>query len=410
MFRIAPLLVVVASLSPVHAADWPQWLGPARDGSSPETVAPWKGEVQVLWRQAVGEGHSSPIIADGRVFLHVRAQDEELVLALDAAGGKEIWRKAYPRPGFKSLFGNGPRATPAVVDGKLYTYGITGILTCWDAASGKQLWQVDALKQFGAKNLFFGASCSPLVEGKSVLVNVGAPKASIIAFDRDTGETVWKGLDDPASYASPIAIGSGPSRQIVFLTGANVVGVEPSQGALFWSFPLKDRLFESSTTPVLAGDILLASSITFGSVGLKLAMKDDKPAATEAWKNPQLTSYFTTPIAVGKDHLYLVTGTPPGFGKRMAQADLHCVEVATGKVAWKQPQVGRYHAGLLRTGDDKLLMLEDTGNLVLVDPNPKEYRELARAKVCGNTWAHPALADGRLYLRDDKELICLKVR
>jgi hypothetical protein len=131
---------------------------------------------------------------------------------------------------------------------------------------------------------------------------------------------------------------------------------------------------------------------------------------SEAWTTPKLTSYFTTPVAVGTEHLYMVTGKVPGLLKpREVQADLHCVEAATGKMLWTRPKVGQYHASLLRTGDDKLLMLEDGGDLVLLEPSPKEYRELARSKVCGPTWAHPALAGGKLYLRDDKEVICLRL-
>src|SRR5262249_25966433 len=156
---------------------------------------------KVVWRQPIGQANSSPIVADGRVFMHAKAKDgdQEEVVALDAKTGKELWRKSYARPGFKSAFGNGPRATPAVVDGKLYTHGITGVLTCWDVKDGKQLWQIDAMKKFAADNIRFGASCSPLVEGKAVLLNVGAKGASIVAFDKDSGETVWKALDDRAS-------------------------------------------------------------------------------------------------------------------------------------------------------------------------------------------------------------------
>jgi outer membrane protein assembly factor BamB len=413
MPRLSSFLVFVACVSSASAADWPQWLGPGRDASSPEKVAPWKGDLKVLWRQPVGEGHSSPVVAEGRVYLHARVKDkdDEEVVALDATSGKELWRKSYVRPAFKSFFGNGPRATPAVADGKLYTYGITGLLTCWDPADGKQVWQVDALKQFEARNIRFGASCSPLVEGKVVLLNIGGKGASVVAFNKESGEATWKALDDQASYASPIVLGEGKGRQVVFLTAAEVVSLNPVDGTTHWSFPLKDRLLESSTTPVLAGDVLIASSITFGAVGLRLSAKDGKPTVSEAWKNPQLTSYFTTPVAVGSEHLYFVTGTPPGLGGRRTppQADLHCVEAATGKALWKHEKVGRFHAGLLRTGDGKLLMLEDQGDLVLVDPSPKEYRELARSKVCGATWAHPALAGGKLYLRDNKEILCLQL-
>jgi outer membrane protein assembly factor BamB len=412
MPRIHSLVVLLVCVPWTAAADWPQWLGPTRDGASPEKVSAWKGAPKVLWRQPIGEGNSSPIVVGGRVFLHskVADKDDEEVLALDAKDGREVWRKTYPRGTGKFLYGNGPRATPAVAGGKLYTYGITGVLTCWDAADGKQLWQVDALKKFGAKNLLFGASCSPLVEGKSVLLNIGAKGASVVTFDKDKGEVLWKSQDDGASYSSPIALGKGKERQVVFLTAEGMISLSPADGTLFWRFPLKDKLFESSTTPARIGDILLASAITYGSAGLRLAAKDGKPAMSEAWTNPKLTSYFTTPVAVGTDHVYLVTGTTPNFFKpTRPQADLHCVEAATGKTLWTRPKVGQYHASLLRTGDNKLLMLEDSGDLVLVEPSPKAYRELARSRVCGATWAHPALADGKLYLRDDKEVICLQL-
>jgi outer membrane protein assembly factor BamB len=390
------------------AGDWPQWLGPHRDGGSPEKVAPWKSAPKVLWHKPVGEGNSSPVVAEGRVFIHAKVPDKflEEVVAFDAKSGKELWRKRYDRGKFSSLFGDGPRATPAVSAGRVYAFGITGLLTCYEADSGKQLWQVDTLKKFKARNLFFGMSCSPLVEGYHILVNVGAKGASIVAFNKDTGETTWKSLDDKASYSSPIALGKGKERQVVFLTGEGVVSVAPSDGTLFWRFPLKDKLFESSTTPVRSGHFLLASSITYGSVGLRLKSKDGKPTESKIWKNRDLTSYFSTPVPVGTEHIYMVTGTSPPSTK--AEATLHCVETQTGKELWKRPKVGKYHASLLRTGDDKLLMLEEAGNIVLLDPSPKTYRELARSKVCGETWAHPALANGRLYVRDQKELICLQ--
>jgi outer membrane protein assembly factor BamB len=203
-------------------------------------------------------------------------------------------------------------------------------------------------------------------------------------------------------------IGAGSGRQVVFLTQQGLVGLNPADGDLYWRFPLVDKLLESSTTPVLTGDVLLASSITYGSTGLRLGTKDGKPDATELWQNPDLTCYFSTPVAVGRDHIYLVTGTkPPAL---FSEARLHCIETRTGKDLWPKPRVvGKYHASLLRTGDNKLLMLEEAGNVVLLDPDPKEYRELARSKVCDETWAHPALANGRLYVRDQKEVICLKL-
>jgi outer membrane protein assembly factor BamB len=405
------LLVLLVAVPLSSAADWPQWLGPTRDGVSPEKVAPWKGDLKVVWRQPIGEGNSSPVIAGGRIYLHskVKDKDEEEVLALDAADGKEVWRKTYARAAFKSLYGNGPRATPAVAGGKLYTYGITGILTCWDAAKGDQFWQVDAIKKLGAPNLRFGASCSPLVDGKSVLINVGAKGASVVAFAGDGGEVVWKSQDDPASYSSPIVVGKGKERQIIFLTQAAAVGLDPADGKLFWRYPFKDALFENSCTPAVSGDVLLLSAITKGSAGVRLAAADGKPAAAEAWKDAGLTSYFSTPVSVGADHFYMVAARVNFLNIDASEADLSCVELKGGKIAWTKKKVGKYHAALVRTGDGKLLMLEDGGDLVLIDPSPKEYKELARAKVCGPTWAHPALVGGKLYLRDEKEIVCVRL-
>jgi outer membrane protein assembly factor BamB len=404
------LLVLVLCGSFAAAEDWPQWLGPRRDGSSTETVAPWQGAPKVAWSQPVGEGNSSPVVTGGRVFLHVKVKDkdEEELRAFDAATGKPVWRTAYPRGKGTFLFGNGPRATPAVDRGRVYTFGITGLLTCFNAADGKRLWQVDTLRQFHAPNLYFGCSCSPLLDGDRVLLNVGGKGASVVAFDREKGSVLWKGQDDPASYASPILVGLGKDRQAIFLTGASVLSLNPADGSLFWRYQIADKFKESATTPMRAGDVLLAGSIGSGSVGLKLETKGGKPAAAEVWKNPELTCYFSTPVAVGKEDVYLVTGTPP-LTSLTNSATLRCVAAGTGKERWQKPKVGTYHASLIRTGNEKLLMLTDGGDLVLLDPDPKEYRELVRSRVCGQTWAHPALSGGRLYLRDGEKLTCLQM-
>jgi outer membrane protein assembly factor BamB len=411
------LLVCAATPSPSPAEDWPQWLGPRRDGSSTEKVAPWKEAPKAAWRQDVGEGHSGPVVAGSKVFLHtrVKGKDAEEVAAYDAGSGKPLWVKQYDRgplhPKFITQFGVGPRSTPTYHDGRLYTLGVTGILACWDAGDGKQLWTVDTAKTFAPPKLSFGVSCSPLIEGEAVLINVGAKGASVVAFNRKTGAVLWKALDDPPSYSSPIAFGAGKQRQVVFLTEQGLVSLPPTgpgPDGPFWRVPLRDLLSESSTTPVKVGENLLASSVTFGSLGARLATdkKDDKPMATQAWRNPVLTCYFSTPVPVGSEQVYMVTGTPPPFAK----AVLRCVEVKTGKELWKKEKVGTYHASLLRTADDRLLMLEDFGNLVLIEPGPREYKELARSTVCKKTWAHPALSGGRLYLRDGSELLCLPLK
>jgi outer membrane protein assembly factor BamB len=409
--RVLASLLVLVTAETTNAGDWPQWLGPTRDAVSPEKIAAWKESPYLVWREPVGEGNSSPVVAGKRIFLQskVAGKDAEEVVARDAATGKLLWRKEYPRAAFKSLYGNGPRATPAVAGGRVYTFGITGILSCFDAATGDQVWQVDPLQKFGAKNLFFGMSCSPLVEGNLVLVNVGGKGASVVAFDTATGEVKWQSQNDGASYSSPILVGQKEKRQVVFLTQEGLIGLNPSDGSLGWRVPLKDRLLESSTTPARCGTVLLASSITAGSIGLELKDIESRLEATQLWKNANLTSYFSTPVSVGKEQFYMVTGSVPSAFAQ-PKATLHCVEAKTGKDLWAMPKVvGKYHASLLRTGDDKLLMLEEAGNLVLIEPRPDGYRELARSKVCGETWAHPALANGKLYVRDEKEVLCLQL-
>jgi outer membrane protein assembly factor BamB len=404
---IRSLAVALAVGAAAAAADWPQWLGPTRDGVSTEKVKPWKGDLRVLWRRPVGEGHSSPVVAGGRVFLHTKVakEEKEALSAFDAATGKPLWTTAYDRAKYGGLFGAGPRGTPAVVGDRVYAHGITGVLSCFKTDDGRLLWQVDTLKQFQGKNLFFGASGSPLVEGNLVLVNVGAQGAAVVAFDKDNGNTVWQKLDDGGSYSSPIAFGEGKSRQVVFLTQAGLVSLRPGDGEVFWRVPFKDKLTESSTTPVRAGDLLIGSSITLGSVALRLGEKDGKPAVEEVWRKPKLTCYFSTPVPAG-GALYLVTGQ---LGLGAVKSTLHCVDPKTGKGLWQRAGVGKYHACLLRTGDGKLLLLEEGGGLALLEPDAKQYRELARTTVCGETWAHPALADGRLYVRDKNELVCVQL-
>jgi outer membrane protein assembly factor BamB len=396
-------LLVMVSLC--LGGDWPQWLGPNRDCTSPEKIAPWKEAPKALWKKAVGEGHSSPVVANGKVFLHYRvpSKNEEAVAAFDAKSGEMLWEKSYPRSEFSSIFGLGPRGTPTIDGDRIYTLGVTGVLTCWKISDGKQLWQHDLLRKFEAKNLFFGISTSPLVEEDRVTVMVGGKGASVVCFDKMSGEFLWKTGDDPASYSSPILAEVAKKKQSVFLTGANLIGVS-SKGDILWKHPFKDELNESSITPVKFGDYILGSSVKAGTVCIRVTEKEGKFETEEVWKNKDVCSYFTTPVKVGPKHFYVVTGEARLLG---ATATLHCVDITDGKVAWSKPKVGRYHAGLMTLGDGKVLMMDDNGFLTLMEPSTEKYTELARSKICGLTWAHPALADGRLFIRDDKELLCV---
>lgn len=397
MIRLTLLLLTLAPAAS-RGEDWPQWLGPRRDGTAKATVAAWKGSPEVVWRQTVGEGHSSPVVAGGKVYLHYKVEGKEVeaVAAFDAATGKPLWKQTYPRKKLVTPFGNGPRGTPAVAGGRVFAFGGTGVLSAYDADSGKPLWSVPTLERFNAKNLFFGVSTSPLLTGGKVLVMVGGPEASIVAFDAATGKVAWKALGDPASYSSP-TLHKGDA---LFLTGKRLAALNPADGKVVWSEPFTDALNESSVTPAVFGDLAVVSSVKSGSLAVKAG------GGQPAWRQPSLTGYFTTPVPISGKHYFHVSGEAKLFG---ATATLHCVEAATGKTVWKKAGVGRYHAALVRLADGNVLMLSDNGTLALLAGDPAGFRALAKAKVCGKTWAHPALAGGRVYVRDRNNLICLKV-
>lgn len=404
-FLAALALALTLTLS-AQGGDWPQFLGPNRDGTTAEPVGAWTGDLKPLWKKPVGDAHSSPVVADGVVyaFYQPKGKNADALAAFDAKTGELKWEKSYDRPEFKPLFGNGPRGTPAVSGGKVFTYGGTGVLAGWDAKTGDLDWKVDALKEFKANNLFFGTSASPLVADGKVVAMVGGKGAGLVGFDPKTGKAAWQTSDDPSSYASPTVI----NGQVVALTGANLRGTAPD-GKVLWSVPFKDRLNESSTTPLLAGGLIFASSVTAGSIAVKVTEADGKFSAETVWENKALTCYFSTPVVVG-DHMYMANGSALSKSPNIA---LRCVEVKTGKMVWEKKNVGKYHAAILRcgpAGKEKLLMLDDTGSLTLFEPDPKGFQELAKSKVCGSTWAHPALADGRLYLRDEKELLCIELK
>jgi outer membrane protein assembly factor BamB len=203
-FVVAGSLLLV-SIATAPAADWPQWLGPKRDGSAAESIEPWTTAPKVLWNAKVGVGFSTPVIAAGRVFIHARVngKDREELIALDARTGKELWRSAYERGPYNSVLNTGPQATPAVVGNRIYTYGITGLLTCFETDTGKQVWQVDCFKKLAAALPQFGVCCSPLIVGNKVLVAVGGKGSSVVAFETETGEIAGKTSMNQRAHRRP---------------------------------------------------------------------------------------------------------------------------------------------------------------------------------------------------------------
>ncbi|WP_020476040.1 PQQ-binding-like beta-propeller repeat protein [Zavarzinella formosa] len=403
--RCVCLLLMVAPVA--LAGDWPQWLGPKRDGGTDEKVKAWEEAPKVLWKLPVGAGHSVPVVADGRVFVHAQlpGKEAEEVIAVDATTGKEIWRQNYTRAPYKSVLNTGPQSTPVVSGGKLFTFGITGVLTCFDASGGKQLWQTDVYKTFKADLPRFGVCCSPLVVGNRVLVPVGGKGAGVVAFDTEKGAVQWQALDDPASTASPVLVAGINGPDVVFMTSLRLVALNPLDGEVSWEYPLVFQPAGASPTPLVVGDKLFASTMTNGTTAIRIGKKEDKPAADQVWQEKEMKGYFSSGTSANKERLYLITNTL----KPIPSAALTCVDLKTGKQLWARRGVGYFHAAPLRTGDGNLLVLSDSGSLTLVADDPKEYRELARAKVCGGTLTGMAFSDGKLFVRDAKEVTALRL-
>jgi outer membrane protein assembly factor BamB len=404
---ITVLTLAFAAAPALSAADWPQWLGPRRDGGSAESVEPWKGEAKVLWKAKVGVGFSTPVVVGGKVYVHARinGKDREELIAFDAKSGKVVWRTAYDRGPYNSVLNTGPQATPAVVGNRIYTYGITGYLTCFDAEAGKQLWQVDAFKRFKANLPQFGVCCSPLVVGNKVIVAVGGKGSSVVAFETESGEVAWQALDEPAGTSSPVLVAAGGKAgrlpDVAFMTTLRVVGLNPLDGSVNWEFALPFQPGGTQPTPLVAGDRIFTSTMTNGTTAIRVTA-GEKLTAEKLWQARDVSGYFSSGVAT-KDRLFLVTNVL----KPTPRADLACVDPATGKVLWKQEKVGYFHFGMIRTGNGKLVILDDAGTLKLIDATAKEFKELCSSKVCDGTLVSPALSNGLLYARDSEYIVCV---
>ncbi|MGD8817264.1 MAG: PQQ-binding-like beta-propeller repeat protein, partial [Acidobacteriota bacterium] len=355
-------------------ADWPQILGPDRNGVVADRIDPWPqdGPAQ-RWRRAVGEGFAGPAVVGDTVLLFHRVDDEEVVEAIDAADGTTRWRTAYPTA-YRDDFGfdEGPRATPTVAGDRIFTFGAQGVLQALRLSDGERLWTVDANSRFGVRKGFFGTASAPLAYDGVVMVNVGGRDgAGIVAFDAAHGEVVWRATDDEASYSAPVMVQLGGHPTALFYTRTGLVALDPADGTVRATFPWRSRLGASvnAATPLMIGErVFISASYGVGAALLDFVGDRFSPVWTS---DDVMTNHYATSV-YADGYLY-------GYhGRQEYSPALRAVAAASGEVMWSEERFG---GGTIILAADHLLILRERGELVLADATPEAFRPLARAQI-----------------------------
>ena len=411
--------------------DWPVFLGPLGNGVSGEKgiIAPWPPEgPRVVWKKRVGVGYGMPVVSRGRLFQFDRQGDEACLSCLRSESGEPLWTFKYPTQ-YEDYYGynNGPRCCPIVDDDRVYIYGAEGMLHCLRAYDGALVWKVDTKTEFGVVQNFFGVASVPVVEGDLLIVQVGGspPGASqelspsmkgngtgIVAFDKLTGRVRYRVTDELASYASPALATVNGHRWCFVLARGGLIGLEPATGKVDFHFPWRARALESvnAANPVVVGDqVFISETYGPGSALLRVRPGSYDVLWTDAEKrwDKSMQCHWSTPI-YHEGHLYGCSG------RHAENADLRCIEWATGKVNWRQPDLSR--TSLLMV-DGHFICLGENGRLLLLKINPDQYEEVSRLGPDGNgqpvlrypCWAAPILSHGLLYIRDRNNLVCFEL-
>ncbi len=386
-------------------ADWPQLLGPTRDGvySGPDLAATWPASgPAILWKKDVGEGFAAPVVASGKLILFHRSAGKEIVDCFNALSGEKVWTFDYPTT-YRDDFGfdEGPRSAPAISGGVIYTFGAQGVLTALDLATGKKRWSVPTATQFGVKKGFFGAAGSPLIESGKVLVHVGGPNAGIVAFDAVTGAVAWKATSDEASYSSPSAATIAGVRHAFFFTRAGIVDLDPANGQVRFSIPWRSRSSASvnAATPLIIGNLVFVSA-SYGTGAILIEVNGS--SYRKIWSNDDSMSNHYSTSVYRDGYLY-------GFHGRQEEGQaLRCIALKTGKVMW---DVDGYGAGTVTLAGNRLLILRENGELVMAPATPDGFHPTQHARILTHvTRAYPAISDGLLYARDEKSVVCVRLR
>ena len=381
------------------AVDWPQFLGPDRNGTyeGPAISTEWAdgGPVR-LWKVGVGQGFAGPVVVGERVVAFHRIGNAEVVDALDRTTGKRLWRYEYSTS-YRDDFGfdEGPRSVPVVADGTVYTFGAQGVLSAVALETGKLQWAVDTAERFEVPKGFFGAAGTPLVEDGRVLLNPGGPKGGLAAFDAKTGDLLWSATEDESSYSSPSGATLEGRRLALFFTRSGLVAVDPKTGEVVHRLDWRSRSRASvnAAAPLVMGDVVFVSA-SYGTGAIALEAKGSE--LETLWSSDDaMSNHYAT--CVERD------GVLYGYhGRQEYSPSLRAVELRTGKVLWSEDRFG---AGTVTLAGDKLLVMRETGELLVVKVSPESFQVLARTPLLKRTVrAYPALSDGVLYVRNERTL------
>jgi len=386
-------------VSAVSAADWPQWRGPGRDGKVQGFSAPsqWPSELKQQWSVSVGLGVATPALVGERLYLFTRKDKEEVILCLDAQTGKEIWSNRYEAAAVTGAPGRfpGPRSSPAVGEGKVVTLGVGGVVSCLNAEDGKLLWRTDPYS--GAVVRFYTAVSPLIVDGMAIVQLGKEDNGSVIAYDLNSGQPRWQWTQKGPAYASPVLLTVEGTRQVAAFTDKKLVGLTLGDGKLLWELPFLplERSY-NSVSPIVDGQTVIYSGAQRGTFAVRIEKQGDGFAARSLWENKEVSAKYNTPV-LHQGFLYGLTDN----------GCLFCLNASDGTLGWRgQTQYDRSGFGAIVDAGSVLMFLSPTGNLVVFEPNPKEFKQTASYKVSQTqTYAHPVLSGSRIYIKDQENLI-----